>query len=250
MATYKKKGFNRKTKDLDKNKSTTAEVFDTLDQSASSTEKIVASYQNYIIGAVLTIVFIVLGYLGYSSLILEPKSEEANNELFTAQNYFSQALIDSENSDSLFSLSLNGGEGKYGFLDIIENYDGTNASNLAYYSAGMAYYNLNDYENAIQHLNNFESDDVILSSLALGGIGDSFAELEQLDDALDYYESALSVSDNNFTAPRFLLKAANVASILEKFDLATKYYTRIKEDFPKSNEANLVDIQIQKNSLK
>jgi TolA-binding protein len=150
----------------------------------------------------------------------------------------------------LFSLSLNGGEGKYGFLDIIENYDGTNASNLAYYSAGMAYYNLNDYENAIQHLNNFESDDVILSSLALGGIGDSFAELEQLEDALDYYESALSISDNNFTAPRFLLKAANVASILEKFDLATKYYTSIKEDFPQSNEANLIDIQIQKNSLK
>ena len=32
MATYKKKGFKRKTKDLDKNQSTTAEVFDTLDQ--------------------------------------------------------------------------------------------------------------------------------------------------------------------------------------------------------------------------
>ena len=127
MATYKKKGFKRKTKDLDKNQSTTAEVFDTLDQSASSTEKIVAKYQNYIVGFVITVVVIVLGFLGYSSLILEPKSDEANNELFTAQNYFSQALVDAENSDSLFSLSLNGGEGKYGFLDIIENYSGTKA---------------------------------------------------------------------------------------------------------------------------
>ena len=79
MATYKKKGFKRKTKDLDKNQSTTAEVFDTLDQSASSTEKIVAKYQNYIVGFVITIVVIVLGFLGYSSLILEPKSDEANN---------------------------------------------------------------------------------------------------------------------------------------------------------------------------
>ena len=135
MATYKKKGFKRKTKDLDKNQSTTAEVFDTLDQGASSTEQIVAKYQNYIVGFVITVVVIVLGFLGYSSLIIEPKSDEANNELFTAQNYFSQALVDSENSDSLFSLSLNGGEGKYGFLDIIENYSGTKASNLAYYSA-------------------------------------------------------------------------------------------------------------------
>jgi tetratricopeptide (TPR) repeat protein len=207
MATYKKKGFKRKTKDLDKNQSTTAEVFDTLDQGASSTEQIVAKYQNYIVGFVITVVVIVLGFLGYSSLILEPKSDEANNELFTAQNYFSQALVDAENSDSLFLLSLNGGEGKYGFLDIIENYNGTNASNLAYYSAGMAYYNLNDFENAIDHLKNFDSDDEILSALALGGIADSFAELNQLEEALDYYESAFNVSKNNFTAPKFLLKA-------------------------------------------
>ena len=204
MATYKKKGFKRKTKDLDKNQSTTAEVFDTLDQSASSTEKIVAKYQNYIVGFVITVVVLVLGFLGYSSLILEPKSDEANNELFTAQNYFSQALVDAENSDSLFSLSLIGGEGKYGFLDIIENYSGTNASNLAYYSAGMAYFNLNDFENAIEHLKNFDSDDEILSALALGGIADSFAELNQLEEALDYYESAFNVSENNFTAPKFL----------------------------------------------
>lgn len=41
MATYKKKGIKRKAS-IDSNQSTTAEVFDTLDQSASSTEKIVA----------------------------------------------------------------------------------------------------------------------------------------------------------------------------------------------------------------
>ena len=250
MATYKKKGFKRKTKDLDKNQSTTAEVFDTLDQGASSTEQIVAKYQNYIVGFVITVVVIVLGFLGYSSLILEPKSDEANNELFTAQNYFSQALVDAENSDSLFLLSLNGGEGKYGFLDIIENYSGTKASNLAYYSAGMAYYNLNDFENAIDHLKNFDSDDEILSALALGGIADSFAELNQLEEALDYYESAFNVSENNFTAPKFLLKAANISSILEKNSLATKYYSKIKEDYPESSESFLIDIQIQKNSLK
>jgi len=88
MATYKKKGLKRKNKDLNQNQSTTAEVFETLDQSASSTEKIVAKYQNYIIGFLLLVVVMVLGFLGYSSLILDPKSDEANNELFTAQNFF------------------------------------------------------------------------------------------------------------------------------------------------------------------
>ena len=40
----------------------------------------------------------------------------------------------------------------------------------------------------------------VLKALALGSIGDSFAELDQLDDALDAYRSAanLNVSDNEF----------------------------------------------------
>ncbi len=248
MATYKKKGLKRKASNTVTNQSTTAEVFDTLDQSASTTEKIVAKYQNFIVGGVITIVIMVLGFLGYSSLVLEPNSEEANNELFTAQTYFSQALNDNEKSDSLFLLSLNGGNGKYGFLDIIENYSGTNASQLSYYSAGMAYYNLNDFENAIKYLKYFDSEDDVLKSLALGGIGDSFAELDQLDDALSYYELAFKVSDNNFTAPKFLLKAANTASVLKQNSLAKKYYNSILENFPKSPESFYIDIQIEKNS--
>tara|TARA_B100000780_G_scaffold70251_1_gene46842 strand:+ start:11025 stop:11780 length:756 start_codon:yes stop_codon:yes gene_type:complete len=250
MATYKKKGLKRKSSNNDANQSTTAEVFDTLDQSASTTEKIVAKYQNYIVGGVISIVIMVLGFLGYSSLILEPNSEEANNELYTAQNYFSQALEDNENSDSLFLLSLNGGEGKYGFLDVIENYSGTNAAQLSYYSAGMAYYNLNDFENAIKYLKYFDSEDDVLKALALGGIGDSFAELDQIDDALSYYELAFNVSDNNFTSPKFLLKAANTASVLKQNSLAKKYYNSISEDFPKSPESFYIDIQIEKNSSK
>ena len=55
----------------------------------------------------------------------------------------------------------------------------------------MAYYNLNDFENAIDHLKNFDSDDEILSALALGGIADSFAELNQLEEALEDRKSVV-----------------------------------------------------------
>ena len=207
--------------------------------------KVRASWRSFSI-AIIT----VLGYLGYENLILQPKSEEANNELFTAQNYFNQALSNEEKSDSLFLLSLNGGEGKYGFLDIIKNYSGTDAANLSLYSAGMAYYNLNDFETSIDFLQDFISEDEVLKSLALGAIGDSFAELDQLEDALDAYVSAASSSSNNYTSPKFLLKAGNIASILGEKSAALKFYKKIKEDFPKSSESNLIDIQIAKNSVK
>ena len=75
-------------------------------------------------------------------------------------------------------------------MDIIKNYRGTDAANLSLYSAGMAYYNLNDFEKSIDHLKDFNSEDEILNALAMGVIGDSFAELNQLDDALDSYRDA------------------------------------------------------------
>mgnify|MGYP001453824990 CR=1 FL=1 len=252
MATYRKKSIKSRSKNSENSisESTTAEVFDSLDVGASKTELIVSKYQNYIISFVVIAVFSVLGYLGYQNFILQPKSEEANNELFTAQNYFNLALTNTENKDSLFILSLNGSEGKYGFLDIIENYKGTKAANLSYYSAGMAYFNLNDFEKSIDYLGNFSSDDEILNALALGAIGDSFAELNQLNDALDSYISAYNSSDNSFSAPKFLLKAGNIASLLGNKSEALKFYTKIKQDYSKSPESNLIDIQIGKNSIK
>ena len=56
----------------------------------------------------------------------------------------------------------------------------------------MIYLHLDEYGLAIHFLEDFNSSDPLLAPLALGGIGDAFAELDQLSDALNYYEKALS----------------------------------------------------------
>ena len=88
-----------------------------------------------------------------------------------------------------------------------------------------------------------------LKEIDLMVIGDSFAELNQLDDALDSYADAANSSSNKFSAPKFLLKAGNIATLLERKSLALKYYKKIKSDYPKSIEASSIDIKIGKNSL-
>ena len=145
MATYKKKSVKSKSSLKAKNIESTKQVFDTLDDSASKTETFVNQYQNYIIGAILSVLVLFSAYYAYDKFIIQPKTVESNLEIFTAQKYFDLAVKSDENKDSLFNLALNGAEGKYGFLDIIENYSGTDASNISYYSAGMAYYNLKKY---------------------------------------------------------------------------------------------------------
>ncbi|TSE08628.1 MULTISPECIES: tetratricopeptide repeat protein [Aquimarina] len=249
MATYKKRGHKPKNKAEEvehvEENSTTAEVFNTLDEGASRTEEWVAANQKYILGTVGVVALVILGYLGFQKFIQEPKEQEAANEMFKAQQYFDNAVNgNSTVSDSLYTLALNGGEGKYGFLEIIENYGSTNAANLATYYAGFSYLNMNKYQEAIDYLDKFKSDDEMLGPLALGGIGDAFSQLDQTEEALGYYEKAAKAKTNDFTTPKFLLKAAITAISLNKPQVAIPYLERIKEEFPKSVEANQVDVHL------
>ena len=246
MATYQKRGYKPKTKEEVEEhvqeESTTAEVFESLDEGASKTEAWVENNQKPIFIGIGVIVVAVVGYLAFEKFIQEPKELEASNEMYQAQNYFNEAVEGSVAKDSLFNLALSGGEGKYGFLDIIDNYGSTKAGNLAHYYAGMAYLNTNKYQEAIDQLDAFESEDAMLAPLAKGAIGDAFMQLDQPEEALSYYEEAASKSDNNFVAPRFLLKAAKVAISLDENDKAVSFLNRIEEDYSESAEAGEVPL--------
>ena len=103
--------------------------------------------------------------------------------MYQAQEHFNSAVA-GVSSDSLYNVALKGSDGKYGMLNIIEEYSGTPSANLATYYAGTAYLRLKDYKNAVEYLSNFKSEDEILAPLAKGNIGDAFVQLNQPDDAL------------------------------------------------------------------
>ena len=246
MATYKKRGAKKSITPSKENEavqdSTTAEVFETLDTTANKTEEWVVRYQNVILSFIGLIAIGVLGYLGYTNFIIKPKAREAVSELNQAQYYFELA-VNSVNSDSLYRRALVGGEGKYGFLDIIENYKGTSAAKLATYSAGMAYLNLNEYENAITYLDKFSADDILLSALAKGAIGDAYAQLGQIEDAYAYYLEASKVSENTYSTPKYLYKAAMLGAENGKIKQAISFLERIEKEYPKAEEAKWVAVQ-------
>ena len=249
MATYKKRGSKPKTK-VEKQQSiedgsTTAEVFNTLDVGASRTEQWVISNQKYIFIIIGLAAVLVLGFLGYDKYVKQPSERNAMNDMYTAQKYFNDAVLGTS-QDSLFNISLNGADGKYGMLDIIDNYSGTDAANLANYYAGMAYLNMKDYANAITYLNAFSSNDDILGPMAKGGIGDAFVQLEQLEDAYDYYLQAAASKANNFTRPMYLQKAGVIGLKIGKNKQSLEHFNTIKNDFPDSVEAKDVDVFIGK----
>ena len=254
MATYNKRGYKapkeKEVKEegveaviIDEKDSTTAEVFSKLDETATITEDFVAKNQKVIIGLVAVAALVTIGYLAYQRFIAAPKEDEAANEMFVAQQNFQKAT-DGVASDSLYKLSLNGSEGKFGFLKIADEYSGTDAGNLANYYAGIAYLNTGKYTEAIDYLNKFKSDDIVLSALAKGAIGDAYSQKNQPKEALENYVKAAGSNKNDFTTPRFLLKAGKTALALGNKADALKYFTDIKENYEATPESASVDVLI------
>lgn len=257
MATYNKRGYKApkpeqeevdtefdQYNNIDASNSKTAEVFNTLDQGANKMESWVVRNQKIIFGLVGAVAIATLGYVGYDKFIVEPKNGDAANEMFQAQSYYNEALMNVTAKDSLFKLALNGGEGKLGFLGIIENYSGTQSANLAHYYAGTAYLNMNKFADAIKELEKFKSNDAVLAPLALGAIGDAFSELGQHKEALEYYQKAAAKQNSDFTTPRFLYKAGLMALELKDKEGALKNFSEIKNNYQGSAEYRNVDAMI------
>jgi tetratricopeptide (TPR) repeat protein len=257
MATYSKRGYKAPKEkqekldndfiedvNVDEKDSTTAKAFETLDQTASRTEEFVAKNQKYILGFLGAIAIVTVCYLLFQKFYAEPKQQEAAEELFVAQQNFQKAVDGDVKADSLFNLVLNGSEGKFGALKIAEEYSGTDAGNMANYIAGVSYLNTGKYAEAITHLEKFSSKDMILSALAKGTIGDAFAQKNQPKEALEFYVKAAEMNKNDFTTPRYLLKAGKTALALGNKADALKYFMDIKDNYENTPEAQSVDALI------
>jgi tetratricopeptide (TPR) repeat protein len=215
-----------------KKKTKTEENIQAVEEALGKTEQFIEDNQKPILWVIGLIVVIVMAYFGFERFYLVPKEKSAQEEVFKAEMYFEQDSLD---------LALNGDAEYPGFLDIIDNYKFTKTAELAHYYAGIIYMKKGDYETAIDYLENFDPDDEIIEPMALGAIGDCYMQLNNPEAAVKYYLEAAEETENEFTSPLFLMKAGWTYETLKDYANAIKVYKRIKEDFPKSNEARDMD---------
>lgn len=253
MATYNKRGYkvpkpnevadteNEFEEVFEAGESTTEDVFNTLDEKASRTEEWVAKNQKIILGIVGVIAISTIGYLLFNKFAVEPKEDKALNEIYQAQVFFNDALTNAKNPDSLFNLALKGGEGKLGFVGIADEFSGTKSGNVANYYAGMAYLHTKDFKNAEKYLKNYKANDAITKAEALGALGDAYSELNKVDDAIASYKAAADANENDYTTPRFLMKAAKLCYLNNKKAEAKSLFVKIKDKFETSREAQNID---------
>jgi len=202
--------------------------FETIEETLSKSELFIQKNQKILTNIVLGILIIVAGYMAWKRYYYKPHAKEAQSQMFMAINYFEK--------DS-FNLALNGDGNYLGFYDIIDDYDHTPAGNLARYYAGIANLHIGNYQEALDQLNSFSSDDLMVSSMALGATGDAYAEMGDNANAVSYYQKAAESHPNDFTTPVFLFKSGMLNEIMGNYDEALKAFKKIQKDYPKSNES-------------
>ena len=212
-----------------------------LESALTKTERFIEDNQNMITYIVGGIILVVILFLGFSKFYLQPKEDEALSQMFMAENYFEK--------DS-FNLAINGDGNYLGFLDIIDDYGITKSANRAKYYAGISYLHLGQYEDALDYLQDFKTDDLLLAPIVEGAQGDALLELGETDDALKQYKKAISASDNELTTPVYMMKAASLLETMDELEDALALYEELKEKYPTSTEGTNIDKFIARVKLK
>jgi tetratricopeptide (TPR) repeat protein len=209
-----------------------ADEFENVEQVLTSSEAFIEKYQKQILYGLGAIALVVIAVLAIGNFYVTPRQNAAANEMYASQAYFA---VDS------FKIALEGdGFESIGFEEISSKYSMTSSGNLAKAYAGICYYNLQDYEKAIDFLTKYDGDDEYFSVTVIGLIGDAYAELEQLDNAVKFFNKAADAK-NQVLTPFYLKKAAVLLESDGKKEEALKNFLKIKNEYPMSTEAQEVD---------
>jgi tetratricopeptide (TPR) repeat protein len=185
----------------------------------------------FIAGAIVLLIGI---YIWYQNVYLKGRAEEASAKMYKAERFIGV--------DSLANKALNGEGGYPGLEKIADEYANTKSANLANLYLGGIYLRKGEYKKAVESLGSYsETGSTVIDPLALGLLGDAYSELKDYKQAATYYKKAADKASNKFTSPMFLKKLGLVQETLKDFKGAQDAYTKIKTQYPESQEAVLID---------
>lgn len=185
----------------------------------------------------LAVIAVLVGIVWLVNRRINSRAEEALSQMYVAEDYLSK--------DSL-NLALYGDGNYMGFIDIADEYKMTGPGNMANYAAGVCFLWMGQYEDAIDYLERYKKKDRTISIEALGGIGDAYVELGEIDRGINSYLKAANYSKNSFFSPHYLMKAAQLYDLEGRYEEAMELYERIKKEFPESTEGRDIEKYISR----
>ena len=202
------------------------------EQQVSKTEAFFEKNKKAIIAVIAAVIVVVVGVILCNNYYLEPRADEASTELAKSQELFNQQQYE---------------KALPGFQKVANDYSSTDAGNLAQLYIGLCQANLGKWQEAVNALEAFSGkDDQMISPAAEGALGNAYANLNQLDKAVEHLKKAAKMADNNSLSPTFLIQAGEILESQGKKAEALELYTQIKEKYYQSMQYQSIDKYIER----
>ncbi|MBQ8064931.1 MAG: tetratricopeptide repeat protein [Prevotella sp.] len=202
------------------------------EQQVTKTEAFFEKNKKTIIGVVVTFVVIVVGIILFNNYYLEPRANEASTELAKSQELFDQQQFE---------------KALPGFQKVASDYSSTDAGNLAQLYIGLCQAKLGKWQEAVDALESFsDQGDQMISPAAEGALGNAYANLKQLDKAVEHLKKAAKKADNNSLSPTFLIQAGEILESQGKKAEALELYKEVKEKYFNSMQYQTIDKYIER----
>lgn len=210
-----------------------------MEETLSKSEAFVLKYKKPLLTALAAVIVIIAGFILINNYVIKPRAEKASTILAKGQEYFNMEDFDK---------ALNGDKANFpGFIAMAEEYSSTDAGNLACLYAGLSYAQKGDWKNAEKYLEDWTpSDDQMISPAAICALGDVYANLNKLDDAVAAFKKAAAKANNNSISPTCLIKAGEILESQGKKADALKLYQEIKEKYVNSMAYQDIDKYIER----
>lgn len=202
---------------------------DALQEQLSKSQEFANKNKNLLIG-VLTVFVLIIGGIFFFQIYKGNQERDAQEQLFPAVFFFEK--------DSLDKALYGDGNFTDGFVSIADEYGITQAGNLAKFYAGASFMQKGEFDKAIEYLQSFSADDIVLQGRAYALIGDAYAEKGDLENASRYYIDAANYNANKNFSPYYLMKAGLVYEKKGNWRAAAEIYQKIVDEFPEATEIN------------
>lgn len=206
-------------------------VNDTVEEGIGKIQQFIEENQQKVMigGGVIAVIAVALIYLFVQ--YIPGQNLKAQKAMYMADFAFAK--------DS-FALALNGrttgGTPFKGYAQVANEFGWTKTGKLANYCAGISCLHLKKFDEAKKYLDKCNPDDPIIGAIRLSALGDAYAELNQFDDAVTYYEKAANYSTNDAYTPYFLFKTGLAYEHQKKNEDAKKFFEKVRDNYPNSDE--------------
>ena len=202
------------------------------EQQVAKTEAFFEKNKKMVMGCLAAVIIIIAGIILFNNYYLTPRANEASTELAKSQQLFEQQQYD---------------KALEGFQKVAADYSSTDAGNLANLYVGICQANLGKWQEAVNALESFSGKgDQMISPAAEGALGDAYANLNQLDKAVEHMKKAAKMADNNTLSPIYLIKAGEILESQGKKAEALELYKQVKEKYVNSMQYQTIDKYIER----